>query len=460
MAKLKATMFREYDIRGRVSEEELNAKSVEIIARGYGTMLRNRGIGKSVIGHDYRDCSEEFKEAFIRGITSTGIDLGMVLTPMLYSAQYYYRCEGGAMITASHNPKGWSGFKLALGYSHTLTPKEIEELYSIITKENFASGEGEVKKESYFEAYTKDLLSRVRIYRKLKAVVNTGNGTPGAFLPEILRRAGCEVIELNTELNWDFPKYYPNPSKVEMMEETASFTVENNADIGMAFDGDGDRLGVCDDKGRMVWADRWLILLSRLVLQELPGAKIIFDVKCSQALEDEIVKHGGKPIMWKTGHSYIKAKLHEENAPLAGEMSGHVFFGKPYYYGFDDACFAALKLLEYLSSQEKTFSELIDSTPYYVSTPTLHAHCPDEVKYDVISKIAQEFKREGYEVIDINGARVKFKDGWGLVRASSNLPVLVLRFEAKSKERLKEIMDIFKEKLSKFPEVSQDWESG
>lgn len=456
-------MFREYDLRGRVSDEELNPKTVRIIAEAYGTMLGIRNIDQAVLGYDYREYSEKFRDAFVSGLTSTGvsvIDLGMILTPMMYQAQYYYKTKGGVIITASHNPNNWSGFKLALNYSHTLVPQEMRELYELTRVEKFSRGKGTVQKKSFDNAYKDDLLKRVKILRPLKVVLNTGNGTAGFIVPKILRDAGVEVFELLTNLDWSFPRYFPNPSLVEMMEDTGKEVKKVGADIGIALDGDGDRLGVTDEKGETIWPDRYMILLARQVMEKNPGAKIIFDVKCSQALEEEIANHGGKPIMWITGHSYIKAKLWEENAPLAGEMSGHIFYGKPLYYGFDDAVFAGLKLLEYLSSQNLTFSQIIAKTPYYVSSPTLHAPCPDEVKYEIVEKLTKEFKDEGYEVIDINGARVKFGDGWGLVRASSNLPVLVLRFEAKTKERLEEIIKVFKDKFVKYPEIGKEWKSG
>lgn len=463
MANLKKTMFREYDLRGRVSDDELNDKSVEIIAKAYGTMLRKRNITDAVLGYDYRECSERFNKVFIKGLTSTGvnvIELGMILTPMMYSAQYHFQTRGGCMITASHNPNGWSGFKLSLGYSHTLVPEEMKELYELTVSEKFVTGEGTVKKESFDKNYAEDLLKRVKITKPLKVVVNTGNGTAGPIVPPILKAAGCEVIELYTNLDWSFPRYYPNPSLVEMMEDTGKKVQEVGSDIGLAFDGDGDRLGVTDEKGENISPDKYLILFARQVLETQPGAKIVFDVKSSQALVDDIANHGGKPVMWITGHSYIKAKVQEEKAPLGGEKSGHIFFGEPVYYSFDDGVFAALKLIDYLSSQNQSFSQIMTTIPQYVTTPTLHNDCPDEVKYQIVEKITKEFKDEGYEVNDINGARVQFPQGWGLVRASSNLPVLVLVFEAKTQEGVAEIQKIFREKLDKYPEVGKEWHSG
>jgi len=469
MAKLETSMFREYDLRGRVNDEQLNEQSVKIIARAYGTMLRQRDIKSAVVGHDYRRSSEWITETIVQGLAASGINvinLGMILTPMMYSAQYHYQTEGGVMVTASHNPTGWSGFKLALGYSHTLGPVEMQELYQLTGSEEFATGSGAVRSEDFLAAYMDDVLKRITITRPVRVVVNTGNGTPGPIVTQALRAAGCEVVDLYTDLNWDFPHYYPNPSLVEMMNDTGAKVVESGAEIGFAFDGDGDRLGVTNEKGEVLWPDRYLILLARQTLEKNPGAKIIFDVKCSQALPEDIEAHGGVPIMWKTGHSYIKQKLWEVNSPLAGEMSGHIFFGAPDYRGFDDAVFAALKLAEYLSHHERPMSALIAETPYYVSTPALQVKCPvdpkqdEAVKYKVVEKLTEEFKAEGYDVIDINGARVNFGDGWGLVRASSNLPVLVLRFEAKTEERKEELMALFREKFARYPEIGTEWESG
>lgn len=479
MAKLEPSMFREYDLRGRVNEEQLNEYTVGIIAKAYGTMLQEHKINTAVVGHDYRDSSEWITETAIQGLLSTGIDvinLGMALTPMMYLAQYHFKALGGVMVTASHNPSGWSGFKLALGYSRTLEPADMEHIRQLTISEQFATGKtGTVRNESFLEAYIADVIKRVDIKRikqgnmdrPLRVVVNGGNGTPGPIMPQILRAAGCEVIELHCKLDWAFPHYFPNPASVEMMEDTGKKVVEEKADIGFAIDGDGDRAGVTNERGEVVWPDRYLILLSRQVLEKNPGAKIIFDVKCSQALPEDIEAHGGQPIMWKTGHSYIKQKLHEEKSPLGGEMSGHIFFGEPVYHGFDDAVFVALKLAEYLSHHNKSLSALIAQTPYYVSTPTLQVTCPvdeakypEAVKYQVVDELTQAFRQEGYHVIDINGARVNFGDGWGLVRASSNLPVLVMRFEAKTEERVQELMAIFREKLTHYPAVGSKWESG
>lgn len=471
MPFIEKSMFREYDLRGRESDKELNESSMYLVGKAYGTFLQKRRISEVAIGHDNRASSESFYKAAINGLISAGCKIyeaGTILTPMLYWAQYHFKTKGGMMVTASHNPAGWNGVKLALGYSYTILGKELEEIYNTIISEKFIekSGGRIVKKEDISELYMSDLLSRVKIKRPFKVVINTGNGTAGFIAPEILRKAGCEAVEHFTNLDPSYPNYTPNPAEVEMMEDTGRVVRDNKADLGFAIDGDGDRLGLVDELGNTIWPDRYLILLSRLILEKKPGAKIIFDVKVSEALPEDIKAHGGVPIMWKTGHSYIKEKLHSEGAALAGEMSGHVFFVEN-FYGFDDAIFTALNLLEYFSAQDKSLSEIIADTPYYVSSPTLQADCPDDKKYEVVLELTEEFRKEGYKLIDINGARVYFENGlpagrhgWGLVRASSNVPALVLRFESKTQEGLLAIEKIFREKLARYDFVAKVWKTG
>lgn len=463
MAQLKKTMFREYDLRGRESDDELNDSSLYHIAKGFAKILQKNNITEVVVGNDARKTSESFHDSAIKALTESGInvvDIGTVTTPMSYWAQYYLKIKGLLMVTASHNPVGWNGVKLGTDLSKTLLTAEIKELYDIIEKEDYITAEtpGSVRKEDIKEAYISDLLSRATITKKFKILINTGNGTAGMFAPELLRRTGCEVVEHFTNVDPSYPNYTANPDGTAMMEDTGKETAANRCDIGMAFDGDGDRLGLTDEKGNTIWPDRYIILLSRLVLSKNPGAKIVFDVKVSEALPEDIKAHGGEPIMWKTGHSYIKAKLAEEGAAMAGEMSGHIFFVQD-FYGFDDAFFAALKMLEYLSTQDKPMSEIVAGTPYYISTPTIQVKTTDEDKYGVVDELVKEFKSEGYKMVDINGARVYMEDGWGLVRASSNTPTLVLRFEAKTQEGLEKIQAVFKEKLNKFPVVSRDWDT-
>lgn len=461
MPGLKKTMFREYDIRGLVSDDELNASSAEWIGRGFGTFLARRGVDDMVVGYDSRFGSVEIKDGLVKGLRATGrnvIMIGMCLTPMMYWAQYRFKVRGGAMITGSHNPKGWNGLKLGAGFSSTLVADEIQELYGIIEREEFEVGRGDYTEVAIFDDYAADLTARVRIARPLKVVIDTGNGTAGAFAPRIFRDAGVEVVEQFTDLDPEFPNHEPDPARTDTVEFLGRRVREEKADLGLAFDGDGDRFGVVDEKGDVIWPDRYMILLARQVLERAPGGKIVFDVKCTQALEDDIRAHGGVPIMWKTGHSHIKAKLHEEKAVLAGEMSGHVFFVEN-YYGFDDGVYSGLRFVEYVSGRKESLSAIMADTPLYVSTPAINVKCADEVKYDVVKRLTAELKRDFDRVIDINGARVVFEDGWGLVRASSNLPELVLRFEARTAPRLEEIKQTFRGYLAKYPEVDPHWEN-
>ena len=460
MATLKRTMFREYDIRGRESDDELNETAIFQIARGFARMLRDRGVSEVIVGHDARATSERFHKQAMDALMQSGlsvVDIGTVTTPMSYWAQYHFNVKGLCMITASHNPAGWSGLKLGTDLSKTLLPEEVSELYAVIEKEDYQDGEGSMRSENIREAYTADLVSRAHIAHPLRVLVNTGNGTAGMFAPDVLRKAGCDVVEHYTEVDPSYPHYTANPDGSAMMEDTGAQVRIHNCDIGLAIDGDGDRLGVTDEQGNIIWPDRYMILLSRLVLKKKPGAKIVFDVKVSEALPEDIAAHGGIPIMWKTGHSYIKSKLAEEKAELAGEMSGHIFFAHE-YYGFDDAFFAMLKLLEYVAWEGKPVSEIIASTPYYVSTPTIQVTVTDETKYAIVEKLVAEFKTEGFRVVDVNGARVYTEGGWGLVRASSNTPTLVLRFEAKTQESLEKIQAIFREKLTAHG-VTSAWDS-
>ncbi len=453
-------MFREYDIRGRESAEELNEDAIGHIARGFATVLKKNGVGDCVVGHDARGTSESFHAAAIKALLASGInviDIGTVTTPMSYWSQYYLKTRGLCMITASHNPAGWNGLKLGVDFSKTLLPEGIQELYGIIEREEYQTGTGSLRTETIGDAYMKDLLSHAKLGKKFKVLINTGNGTAGLYAPELFKRAGCEVVEHFTNVDPSYPNYTPNPDGSAMMEDTGKQTVANGCEIGMAFDGDGDRVGLTDEQGATIWPDRYMILLSRLVLSQKPGASIIFDVKVSEALPEDIKAHGGNPIMWKTGHSYIKSKMAETGAALAGEMSGHIFFAEN--HGFDDSFFAAFKMLEYLSTQQEPLSQIVAETPYYVSTPTIQVTATDEDKYAIVEQLTKQFKNDGYKVVDINGARVYTEDGWGLVRASSNTPTLVLRFESKTKEGLENIQSLFRSKLAAFPKVSSTWDS-
>jgi phosphomannomutase/phosphoglucomutase len=365
------------------------------------------------------------------------------------------------MITGSHNPDGWSGFKMANGYSSTLLEKDIQKIYEIITMQNFKTGDGKYFKiDNIKDMYVSALKWRVIPDKRLKIVIDAGNGTAGIFAPAVFRAVGFDVVELFCELDPSFPNHFPNPSDLNSLEFLRKAVLKNNASFGIAIDGDGDRIGVVDNTGKIIPSDRILMLLARQILSEKENAKIVFDVKCSQLLVDDIIAHKGVPIMWKTGHSYIKRKIKEEHADIGGEHSGHIFIVHN-YYAFDDAIFAGLRLAEYLSKQTLTFNEIISSTKQYYSSPNIQVNCPDEKKYQVVDKIIVAFEKEyGKEnVISINGARIKISNGWGLIRASSNIPALVVMFESDNKDEYLRIKTILKNMLNRFPEVNNTWEN-
>lgn len=463
--KINPSVFREYDIRGRIDQsDELTHEAAYAINRAFAVFLRRRGIVDAIVGCDGRPYSKDIKDVVIKALRDSGvnvIDIGVVLAPIFYFAQYHLQKKGGVMVTASHNPWGWTGFKHAYNYSTTFVPDDITELRQIIEEESFAEGSGAY--EVYPDivgAYTKDVLDRVSLSRRLRVLVDTGNGTAGLITPAILRAAGCEVIEQYTEPSAE-RHHEANPSNIGMLDAMSEGVKKYGADIGLGFDDDGDRLGAVDEKGAIIWPDQILLLLTRPILEKNPGAKIVFDVKCTEALPEDIKAHGGIPVMWKTGHSYIKAKAKEVKAHLAGERSGHIYFLKE-HYEFDDALFAGLKLLAYISRTQQSISQIMARLPRYVTSPVWHAPCDDAKKYGVVDRLVAEFKREygNDKVIDINGARVYVENGWGLVRASSNVPALVLVFEAKTEEGLKKIEQIFRGKLARFPEVGSEWISG
>jgi phosphomannomutase/phosphoglucomutase len=408
---------------------------------------------KITVGRDVRLSSERIKGAFVKGITSTGcnvIDIGEVPTPVLYFSIVHLKADGGVMVTGSHNPIEFNGLKMSEGIS-SVYGEDIQKLKEIIEQNDFVTGHGKVEQKDLFSDYTNTIKSKIKLDRKLKIVVDAGNGTAGVVAPQLWSDLGCDVTCIYCEPDGHFPNHLPDPTVPKYVKDLQKKVTETGADVGIGYDGDGDRLGAIDEKGRMIFADRLIALFSRDVLKRNPGAKIVFDVKCSQALPEYIQKYGGKPLMWKTGHSLLKAKMKEEHSPFAGEMSGHIFFADD-YFGFDDAIYSSGRLLEIISKSEKKLSELIDEIPYFISTPEIRVDCSDDVKFDVVADIAKSFKKQ-YETIDIDGARVLFGDGWGLVRASNTQPVLVLRFEAKTEQRLKDIKDIFKKKMREYPAI-------
>jgi phosphomannomutase/phosphoglucomutase len=400
------------------------------------------------VGHDARLSSPAFAEALTRGIASTGVDvvqIGMVATPTLYFSLYHLDVGGGVMITGSHNPPEFNGFKLALGKT-TIYGDEIQNVRQIIANGAFATGKGTVTEQDVGGAYVDAVVSRIgTIARPLQVVVDAGNGMGGVYGPRILRDIGAQVTELYCEVDGHFPNHHPDPTVPEYLEDLIEQVQESGVELGIAWDGDADRIGVVDAQGRIVWGDQLMMLFSREVLPAHPGAPVIFDVKCSQGLVKEIERLGGEPVMYKTGHSLIKNKMKEAHAPLAGEMSGHLFFADQ-YYGYDDALYAAARFVRLLAAQQKPLDELVDELPHYYSTPETRVACPEEHKAEIVGEMVRYFQAR-YPVNTIDGARILFDDGWGLVRASNTQPVVVLRFEARTPERLDEIKGIVLGKL-------------
>ena len=455
-------MFREYDLRGRVAEGELTDDSVRLIANAFGRLLLARGNDRVVVGYDNRPASPGFKDAAVSGLLAVGlevVDIGLTISPALYFSQYHLESPAGLMITASHNPSDWCGMKLAHGYSRTLGPAEMRELYRLAAAGESGAGNGRRRRADTRDAYLERVTAGTRLERPLRVAVDCGNGGAGVFAYEALQRLGCLTFQLYCDPDDSYPHYFPNPSDLKARARLRQIVTHPyiRADVGLAFDGDGDRIGVMDERGEDVWSDRVLILLARQVLQRRAGAAVVYDVKCTRGLEEEITARGGRPVMWKTGHSHIKAKLHETGAALAGERSGHIFYREG-YYGFDDALYAGARLLEVLAASGETLSALVAGTPPYLTSPEIAAPCADDHKYRVVDALVADFKREfGARVNDINGARVDFGDGWGLVRASSNLPELVLIFEAGTEARLREIRSLFRARLAAYSEIDPAW---
>lgn len=445
-------IFREYDVRGMVGDD-LNADTVKLIAHAIGTYLVEENKDTAVLCRDNRPSSDEFRDIMAEVLTGSGLrvlDIGMYPTPL-----YYFACmhlapgQGGVMITGSHNPPQYNGFKVVCGKG-TIYGDKVRKLYDIIQNGEFATGEGNLTELDVKDVYVKECLERVDIKRPVKVIADAGNGTAATLMPDILSEAGADAQGLFCEVDGNFPNHFPDPTVPENLADLQRKVLETGAEVGIAFDGDSDRIGAVDDKGRVIYGDRLLALYARQVLAENPGGKVIFEVKCSQALPEEIERLGGVPIMWKTGHSLIEAKIHEENAKLAGEMSGHIYFADR-WFGFDDAIYSALRLVELLSVSDSSLSEMLDEMPQYHSTPEIRFDCPDDVKFGVVDKVKAHFE-DKYDVIGVDGARILFGDGWGLVRASNTQAVLVMRFEAKTEERLKQIRSEVEEVVARFTE--------
>jgi phosphomannomutase/phosphoglucomutase len=447
MGTVNPVVFREYDIRG-VAGLDLTEETVGLVARALGTKVRAAGGRTVVLGRDVRLSSPGFHRQVVAGLTATGcdvVDLGVVPTPLVYFAAQTLPVDGLCMITGSHNPADYNGLKIGVGQT-TLYGEAIQEILRTVQRGEFASGQGKVTSHDVVTPYQDYVAGNLRLGgRKLKVVIDAGNGTGGVAAP-IFERVGVEVVPLFLEPDGRFPNHHPDPTVEKNLEALKRKVLETGADAGIAYDGDSDRVGAVDEKGQVLWGDQLMILFSRAILEAVPGATIVAEVKCSFTLYDDIKKRGGRGIMWKAGHSLIKAKMKEEHAELAGEMSGHIFFGNR-WLGFDDGIYSSARLVELLSRTAAPLSSLLADVPRTFSTPELRVDCREEIKFEVVRR-AQAFFTKGYEAVTVDGVRVLFPDGWGLVRASNTQPILVLRFEATTEARLAEIRKLVEDRVA------------
>jgi phosphomannomutase/phosphoglucomutase len=455
-------IFREYDIRG-VVERDLSPENVRRIARGIGTWVKRRYAGEVVVGRDVRLSSDSLAASILAGLNECGldcVDIGMVPTPLLYYAVTRGGEDSfaaGLMITGSHNPPEFNGFKLCHGITPIFGP-DIQEIRGLVERGDFDSGSGKVRRMDVRSDYVDEIVRGIRLERPVRVVVDSGNGTAGPIAIPVFRRLGCEVVSLFEDPDGRFPNHHPDPTVPRYIQALIRTVRERGFEMGIGYDGDADRIGAVDENGDILYGDTLTGIFARSVLRGNPGATIVFDVKCSKGMIEAIQAAGGRPLMWRTGHSHLKRKMKEEDGPFAGEMSGHVFFADR-YYGYDDAIYASCRLAEIVSREGRPLSSIAADIPRYVSTPEIRIDCPDAVKFEVVGRMQERF-RATHEVVDIDGARIDFGDGWGLIRASNTQPVLVLRFEARSADALgrirKTIGDALGEHVSVPDEVYAD----
>ena len=474
--KINPNGFREYDARW-VFEKEIDIEGITNLGKGLGTQIishTKKNNPRVIVGHDYRSYSEEIKKALIEGLISAGCnveDLGLSLSPMVYFAQFNLNSDAIAMVTASHNENGWTGVKMGIQKGLTHGPEEMANLKDITLNKKFSNGSGSLKKiDNFKDVYIQDLIKKNKVNKKIKAVVACGNGTAGIFAPVILKGIGCEVIEIDCNLDWSFPKYNPNPENLEMLHAIAKAVKDNKADIGFGFDGDGDRCGVIDEQGNEIFSDKIGLLIARNLSNKHKDSTFVVDVKSTGLFKnDKILKQNGcETIYWKTGHSHIKRKVNKEKALAGFEKSGHFFFNQPLGYGYDDGINSAIQVCHLIVDQNKKMSEIIRSLPVTYQTPTMAPYCKDEEKYKVVDEMVKEVKKlkdEGIkidnqsivEVLTVNGVRFSLEDGsWGLIRASSNKPSLVIVTEStKSDEKKKKIFEFIDNLLQKTGKIGE-----
>jgi phosphomannomutase/phosphoglucomutase len=434
---LKPSIFREYDIRG-IADEELLDADVELLGRGLGTYLIRHSGSSICLGRDCRLSGNRIHDALLKGLLASGahvLDIGVVPTPLLYYSVVHFEAGGGIMITGSHNPPEYNGIKTVCG-AGTLHGEEIQQVLKLIQGNDFENGAGTVKEIDAVSPYVDEIAAQFQFPRRVKVVFDAGNGTAGPVLHRLLEKLNVEAVELFFEMDGRFPNHHPDPTVPENLRDLAKTVRKEKAEMGIAFDGDADRIGALDENGEAIYGDMLLLIFGREILSRKPGATFIGEVKCSQAMYDKLSELGGNPVMYKTGHSLIKAKMKQAKAELAGEMSGHMFFADR-YYGFDDALYAACRLIEIVARSGKPLSAQLEGVPKTISTPELRVDCPDDKKFLVVAKVAEIVRRK-HQVVDVDGVRVPFAQGWGLVRASNTQPVLVMRFEASSDKLLKE----------------------
>lgn len=458
--QVNEAIFRDYDIRGLV-DGDIDENFARVFGQAFGTYLIRRGTRDVLVGYDARESSPKYYEACQEGLLATGasvIRMGLSTSPMMYWARKFYKIDGGLVITASHNPPEFNGFKPASGHG-ALFGEEIQKIKKLMISEDFASGQGAVRGQEIFSQYVKDIKSKVKITRRLSVVVDCGNSTAGSYAPAVLEALGVAVERLFCDIDPKFPNHPPDPENPAAYPKIQELIRAGRYDMGLLFDGDADRLGAVDGEGNVVRGDQITALCARRVLEDKPGAKILFEVQCSKSATDDVESHGGMAILTRVGHSYIEQALLTQKAELAGETSGHVFFVDR-WYGFDDAIYAACRLVEFVAESGKSLKELVGSLPKYISVPKTRITAPDERKFGIVGELKDFFAQKGYKINDTDGVRLEWDDGWAVVRASNTQPALTLRAEAKTEVRLEEIKKIMEAALEKYKAEGVDLEWG